>query len=181
MAVPVFLAGLGNLPYALTRHSVGHLIVDALALRLAIRLLPNKHGFLGHRIVNLGDIPVSLTLFKSNLLMNVSGPSIASIYRKTVTSTNSFVLVTDSLLHPVETLSVKKGGSANGHNGVKSVMAALGHERDFYRFRIGIGRNHTDAITYVMQSLSSHERHFWTNEGLDLIISELESVAGKSL
>ena len=112
--------------------------------------------------------------------MNVSGPSIAAMYRKTVTSPKSLVVVADSLLHPVETLSVKLGGSTNGHNGVKSIIAALGGETDFYRFRVGIGRNETDAAAYVMCKLSPHERQFWANEGLDLILSELEHVVRKN-
>lgn len=171
-------------------YSVGHLIVDALASRLGIRLLPDKFGFVGRGIVNVGDTPLDLTLFKSSKatctpvlvlmlptesLMNISGPSVAAIYRKTVSSPTSLVVITDSLLHPVETLSVKLGGSANGHNGVKSVISALGGETDFYRFRIGIGRNETDAAEYVMQKLSSHERQYWANEGLDLVLSELEN------
>ena len=171
--------------------SVGHLIVDALADRLGIRLLPDKHGFVGQGSVNARNI----TLFKSSKasftsqtvlillaesLMNISGPSVAAVYRKTTSSPTSLVVITDSLLHPIETLSVKLGGSANGHNGVKSVIAALGGETNFHRFRIGIGRNGTDAAEYVMQKLSSHERQFWANEGLDLVLSELENIASKS-
>lgn len=112
--------------------------------------------------------------------MNISGPSVAATYHKTVSSPKSLIVMADSLLHPVETLSVKLGGSANGHNGVKSVITALGGETDFHRFRIGIGRNDTDAAVYVLQKLSNHERQFWSNEGLDLVLSELETIAGKS-
>jgi PTH1 family peptidyl-tRNA hydrolase len=112
--------------------------------------------------------------------MNISGPSVAATYHKTVSSPKSLIVMADSLLHPVETLSVKLGGSANGHNGVKSVITALGGETDFYRFRIGIGRNDTDAAVYVLQKLSNHERQFWSNEGLDLVLSELETIARKS-
>jgi peptidyl-tRNA hydrolase, PTH1 family len=49
------------------------------------------------------------------------------------------IILTDSLSRPVEALSVKLGGSANGHNGVKSIISALGGEMRFYRFRLGIG------------------------------------------
>ena len=171
--------------------SVGHLIVDALALRLGIRLVSDKYGFVGQGTLNGRNI----TLFKSSKaaftsrpllilptesLMNISGPSVAAVYRKTTSSPTSLVVITDSLLHPVETLSVKLGGSANGHNGVKSVITALGGETNFHRFRIGIGRNGTDAAEYVMQKLSSHERQFWANDGLDLVLSELENIALKT-
>ncbi|KAF8629134.1 hypothetical protein AX17_005720 [Amanita inopinata Kibby_2008] len=173
----LLVVGLGNLPYPMTRHSVGQLVVDSLASRLGVHLSVDRNGHIGHRILDVGDVPMSLTLFKSKSLMNICGPSIAATYRKTVTSPGSLIVITDSLQHRVESLSVKLGGSANGHNGVKSVIAALGGETAFYRFRIGIGRDETEAATYVMRKLPSHERHFWANEGLDLIFSELEKIA----
>jgi len=162
--------------------SVGHLVLDALALRLGIRLSPDRHGYSGQGLVNIGETTVSLTLFKSKSLMNISGPSIAATYRKTVTNLKSLVVITDSLMHPSEKLSVKIGGSANGHNGMKSVIAALGGgETEFYRFRIGIGRNDGDAAAYVLSKLSSHERRFWADEGLDLILAELETVVRRNV
>ena len=92
------------------------------------------------------------------------------------------IILTDSLSHKVEALSVKLGGSANGHNGVKSLISALGGEMGFYRFRLGIGRDESDAATYVMRQLSSHERRYWTDEGgLDLVLKEIEKVALKKL
>ncbi|KAM6502147.1 Peptidyl-tRNA hydrolase [Amanita muscaria] len=180
MVSPLLVVGLGNLPYPLTRHSVGHLVLDALALRLGIRLSPDRHGYSGQGLVNIGETTVSLTLFKSKSLMNISGPSIAATYRKTVTNPKSLVVITDSLMHQSEKLSVKIGGSANGHNGMKSVIAALGGETEFYRFRIGIGRNDGDAAAYVLSKLSSHERRFWADEGLDLMLAELENVVRRN-
>lgn len=112
--------------------------------------------------------------------MNISGPSIAKVYRQSVNKHTSMIVLTDSLSHRVSSLSVKLGGSANGHNGVKSIISALGGEMNFYRFRLGIGRDTTDAADYVMQQLSSHERRFWTDEGLDLVIREMEKVALKN-
>ena len=113
--------------------------------------------------------------------MNISGPSIAAAYRQSVKLPSSMIILTDSLLHKVETLSVRLGGSANGHNGVKSLISALGGEMGFYRFRLGIGHDESDAATYVMRQLSSHERRYWTDEGLDLILKEVEKVALKKL
>lgn len=178
--VALLIAGLGNLPYPLTRHSVGHLIIDSLALRLGIPLVRDRRGFVGHGTASLGRTPTALTLFKSKFPMNISGPSIAAVYRKSMASPKPLIVVADSLLHRIETLSVKMGGSANGHNGVKSVVTALGGESDFYRFRIGIGRNETEAATYVMHKLSSHECQFWANDGLGLVLSELEIVVSKN-
>ncbi|KAG5729572.1 Peptidyl-tRNA hydrolase [Termitomyces sp. T112] len=173
----ILIVGLGNLPLPLTRHSVGQLIIDSLATRLDITLSADRSGFAGHGTVIIGETMVSLHLFKSKSLMNVSGPSIAAVCRKTVQSPKSMIVISDSLSHKVETMHTRLGGSANGHNGVKSIISALGNDMNFHRFRIGIGRDDTDAATYVMNKLSSHERHFWANEGLDLLLSGIEKVA----
>lgn len=90
------------------------------------------------------------------------------------------IVISDSLSHKVETLSARLGGSANGHNGVKSIISALGGEAGFYRFRVGVGRDESDAATYVMRKLSSHERQFWEDEGLDRVIDEIENVVKKN-
>ena len=112
--------------------------------------------------------------------MNISGPSIAAAFRKSGLPPSSLIVLSDSLSHGIETLHCRLGGSANGHNGVKSIVSALGGESGFYQFRVGIGRDETDAAIYVMRKLSSHEHRFWNDQGLDLIISEIERVALKS-
>ena len=117
---------------------------------------------------------------KSLLFRNISGPSIAAEYRKSVNSPSSMIVITDPLSHRVEALPVNLGGSPNGHNGVRSIISALGDELGFYRFRVGIGRDDTDAATYVLQRLSSHERRYWTEDGLDLFLTEIEKIAHKN-
>lgn len=114
----------------------------------------------------------------SESLMNVSGPSVQNVLRKTSHTPQSLVLIHDSLGHKVEAVSGRLGGSANGHNGVKSVISALGTP-DFHRLRIGIGRNEgVDAAEYVLQKLSNHERTFWSpsGKGLDAVLKNIERI-----
>lgn len=111
--------------------------------------------------------------------MNVSGPSVQKILRKASHTPQSLVLIHDSLSHKLEVASWRLGGSANGHNGVRSVISALGTP-DFHRLRIGIGRNEgIDAAEYVLQSLSNHERAFWApyGQGLDIVLKNIERIA----
>lgn len=87
LSIPqVLVAGLGNLPMPSTRHryillhvcaafrinqynfSLGQYLVDALALRLGIRMSSDRKGVIGQGIVTLGDTPVSLILYKSSKL-----------------------------------------------------------------------------------------------------------------
>ncbi|KAF9556685.1 peptidyl-tRNA hydrolase, partial [Agrocybe pediades] len=176
----LFIAGLGNLPYPATRHSVGQLVIDALAMRLGIRMQSDRGGFSGQGNVYIGETSVHVTLYKSKSLMNISGPSIVKAFRQTVPGNQptSLIVLTDSLSHRPSTLSVKLGGSAEGHNGVKSIISAMGGEAGFYRFRLGIGRDQSsDAANYVLKPLSSFERRFWVEEGLDLVLKEVEKVA----
>ncbi|RDB16686.1 putative peptidyl-tRNA hydrolase [Hypsizygus marmoreus] len=175
----ILVVGLGNLPFPYTRHSIGQFIVDSLASRLGIHMSSERNGISGQGNVLVGETLVSLTLFKSKSLMNISGPSIAATMRKTIQSPTSMIVISDSLSHKVETLQVRLGGSANGHNGLKSIISSLGNDMNFYRFRVGIGRDETDAAMYVMRKLSSHEQQFWNDRGLDLVLAEIEKVARK--
>ena len=180
--------------------SVGQRIVDSLAFRFGIHMSTDRNGISGNKEVTIGDTSVSLTLFKSSArflplaftptglltlksesFMNVSGPSVAATFRKTVRSPSSLIVLADSLDHRPEILSIKLGGSANGHNGIKSIISALGGEMGFYRFRIGVGRDNSNPADYVMGKLSSHERRFWDDQGLDLVLTEVEKVARKGL
>jgi len=171
----ILIAGLGNLPFPNTRHSVGHLIVDALASRFRITL----DGHTGRSRIVLGDSSVDLTLFKPKPLMNVTGPAVATALRHTARVPSSLIVIHDSLQHKPMSLSVKFGGSANGHNGVKSVIRALGDNPNFHRFRIGIGRD-GDAASYVLGRLSPEEIAYWDlGAGLDLICEKLAAIALK--
>ncbi|KIY53433.1 peptidyl-tRNA hydrolase [Fistulina hepatica ATCC 64428] len=173
----IFVAALGNMPYPLTRHSVGQLIVDGLAMRLGISMRSERGGHIGHGTLRAGAETIPLTLFKSKYLMNVSGPSIVAACRKTVGSPQSMVVISDSLSHKPMALSVRLGGSANGHNGVKSIIAALGQNTDFWRMRVGIGKNAADATEYVMHRLSPPEIEYWRRPGLDAVLREVEKIA----
>ncbi|KAL0067742.1 hypothetical protein AAF712_005182 [Marasmius tenuissimus] len=179
----ILVVGLGNLPLPATRHSLGHLVVDSLAARLGIRLTSERKGIAGSDFISIGETTVQLTLFKPKQAMNISGPSVAEALRNTIRNRHpntALIVLHDSLAHRPETLSARLGGSANGHNGVKSIISALGGKQDFYRFRLGIGeRGGTDASDYVLAKLSSHERQFWQDEGVDLVLEEIEKVVAK--
>ncbi|KZP16492.1 peptidyl-tRNA hydrolase [Athelia psychrophila] len=184
VAIPqILVVGLGNMPLPMTRHSVGHLIIDSLAARLGVTLASDRNmgGLVGRVETTLGDSLVSVTLFKPKPLMNISGPSVSAALKYTARNAQSLVVIHDSLSHKPEKMSYKLGGSANGHNGVKSVISALGGDANFHRLRIGIGRNDIDAAEYVLRKLSQHERQFWgeNGEGVDVVLDELELIVGK--
>ncbi|KAJ6625747.1 peptidyl-tRNA hydrolase [Mycena sp. CBHHK59/15] len=178
MSIPrVLVAGLGNLPYPGTRHSLGQLIVDGLAARTGIRMSAERGGFSGTSIVTLGEMRIALTLYKSKHLMNTSGPSIAAACRTHGLRPNALLVVSDSTDHTPCVLKYRLGGSAGGHNGLKSVIGALGTQ-GFHRLRAGVGRHPgMDLADYVLGRLTAHEKQFWAGEGLDRVCEAIEKVA----
>lgn len=114
--------------------------------------------------------------------MNISGKPVAQMLRATAVNATNLIVVHDSLEHKPCTISPKFGGSANGHNGVRNVIAALGGDMDFPRLRIGIGRD-GDPANYVLGPLSPQERQFWGpgGSGSDLVWRELTRIIEKSL
>jgi len=82
---------------------------------------------------------LDITLLKPKLLMNVCGPSIAKAVNELKIPLSNVYVIHDDLQRPLGKVSLKNGGSANGHNGIKSVAKHLRTD-EFKRLRIGIGR-----------------------------------------
>ncbi|KAI0687904.1 peptidyl-tRNA hydrolase [Cytidiella melzeri] len=182
-APQLLVVGLGNLPYPLTRHSVGHLVIDSLASRLGIQCKPDLSlgGKGGTGKLSLEGEAVEVTLLKPKNLMNLSGPCVLQALQTTRTSLSSLVVIHDSLSHAPATLSPRLGGSANGHNGIRSVIEALGGKKNFHRIRIGIGRGEGNVADYVLGRLPSFEKQYWDwdGEGVDKVVQALEQIVKK--
>ena len=120
-------------------------------------------------------------------LMNVSGRSVVTALRTSLSNPvpSCMIVIHDSLDHKPLSVSHKFGGSANGHNGIKDVIAALGGQKDFHRLRIGIGRPDAEgqmAVSdYVLGRMSNSERQFWgaSGEGTELIWKAIEKIIEK--
>jgi len=108
-----------------------------------------------------------LTLWQSPTLMNVSGPAVAAAWKtflKDLPSedrTNAkLVIVHDELESPLGRIKVKHGGSAKGHNGLKSVTNSLGGMK-YARIGVGIGRPESresrDVASYVLRKMTQVE------------------------
>ncbi|TFK53720.1 peptidyl-tRNA hydrolase [Heliocybe sulcata] len=173
------IVGLGNLPMPGTRHSVGHLIVDALLKKFgAGEWNKEQYGFLKEvRYVSPNgpeSSEATLTFMKPKALMNVSGPRVARAYRE---SDAMLIVVHDSLAHRPLTMSPKFSGSAEGHNGVRSVIRALGHHR-FWRIRVGIGKGGGDVVEHVLGKLSAEEGAWWGEggQGAERVWAEVERI-----
>jgi peptidyl-tRNA hydrolase, PTH1 family len=131
------ILGLGNPgpDYRDTRHNVGQRVVDALARRLHTRFARE-----GDHLVALGRWRGdTLYLIKLGTYMNVSGPAAARLCRKLHLDPADLIVIFDDLDLPLGKVRVRMKGSAGGHNGVQSLIDALGTSA-WRRVKIGIGR-----------------------------------------
>jgi PTH1 family peptidyl-tRNA hydrolase len=152
------LVGLGNpgRQYVTTRHNVGFMLIDRLAVRLeasGMRLqskaLVSTARFERHKVL----------LAKPQTYMNLSGHSVHGLANFYKLPLERLLVAHDDLDLPFGTLRVRPGGGAGGQKGVASAIEQLG-SRDFARLRIGIGRppGRMDPSDYVLQGFSDEEQ-----------------------
>jgi PTH1 family peptidyl-tRNA hydrolase len=143
------VVGLGNPgpQYRETPHNVGFRVVDELAARWHVG--NNWRLDWESMWVRSGPGPSAVLLLKPQTYMNLSGPAVqqAAAYFQ-IELADVFVVVDDVAL-PLGRLRARRGGSAGGHNGLKSLIQHLG--TGFPRLRIGVGRGETgaDLANYV--------------------------------
>lgn len=146
--------GLGNpgAEYAGTRHNVGFDVLDLLAERLR---LPWKAGGSALR----AEWPdARVTLVKPLTYMNRSGSALRQAWRDYAPAgPGSLFVVTDDFHLALGALRLRPTGSTGGHNGLASLVEALG-STDFPRLRIGVGDPGADSVEFVLSPFSAAER-----------------------
>ena len=153
------IAGLGNpeVRYNGTRHNVGFGVIDELAERLGIDVSRvRSKGLTGTGRTESGE---RIVLCKPITYMNNSGECIRPVadYYK-LDTTRELIVISDDIELDVGRIRVRPGGSAGGHNGLKSIIAQLGHDR-FTRIRVGVGRKppRYDQVDWVLGHFPEEE------------------------
>lgn len=153
------IVGLGNFgkQYENTRHNIGFDVIDKLAEQENIRVLERKHRAVIGKGVVAGE---KCLLAKPLTYMNLSGECVRELldYYK-ADETTELIVISDDVSLPVGQLRIRKKGSAGGHNGLKNIIAHLGHD-SFARIRIGVGEKPAgwDLADYVLGHFSGPER-----------------------
>jgi PTH1 family peptidyl-tRNA hydrolase len=138
------------------RHNVGAMVADLLADRAGGRFRAHKtRADLVE--TRFGEIPVILA--KPRSYMNESGGPVRAVRDFFKIDPSHMVVIHDELDLPFGTLRLKLGGGDNGHNGLRSLRAALG-TGDWFRVRFGIGRppGRMDPAAFVLRDFSAAER-----------------------
>ena len=165
------IVGLGNpgANHARQRHNVGFMAVDAIHA---------EHGFDPWKAKFSGQIAEGrlgtekVLLLKPSTYMNESGRAVAEAARFYKLEAAEVIVLYDELDLAPGKVRIKTGGSAGGHNGIRSVDAHLAKDigKDYVRLRIGIGHpGHKDRVTgHVLGNFRSDDRA-WLDPLLDQI------------
>lgn len=148
------IVGLGNpgAKYKNNRHNVGFMVVDALIGDLIAEPI-KKTSFQGE-LYKSGDI----LLLKPSTFMNLSGNSVLAVKNFYKIDLEHIIVIHDDLDLPLGVIRFKRGGGHGGHNGLKSIDAAIGKE--YTRVRIGISKpqQKEDVVGYVLSDFGVAEK-----------------------
>jgi PTH1 family peptidyl-tRNA hydrolase len=163
------IVGLGNpgIEYAWTPHNLGFLVVDALAEDAGIRVSRPE----AKSLVGLGQIAGrEVVLAKPQTMMNLSGLAVRELISRAECEPSDMIVVCDDVALPWGMLRVRERGTAGGHNGLKSVIGAIG-TTEFVRVRLGVKPEELrgDLKEYVLRQIRRDEE--------DLVAEEIEQGA----
>ena len=150
------VVGLGNpgRQYAGTRHNVGFDVADLVARRHGLEW----EGARTEALIAKWRA-ASVLLAKPLTFMNLSGHAVGELLRFYKIEFSALLVIVDDVNLELGRLRARPSGSAGGHNGLKSIIAAFGHE-GFARLRVGVGRGDArrDLADHVLARFDPEER-----------------------
>jgi PTH1 family peptidyl-tRNA hydrolase len=152
------IVGLGNpdAEYAWTPHNMGFLALDCIAARHGIRVTRAE----AESYVGIGSVAGrEVVLAKPQTYMNASGRAVEKLVERQECAMEQLLVLSDEIALPWGMLRIGERGSAGGHNGLKSVIAAVGTE-NFPRLRLGVKPDYEvgDLAAYVLSRMGRAER-----------------------
>ncbi len=151
------IVGLGNpgAEYERTRHNLGFMLVDLLAVDAQTQVKRSECRALIGRAEIEGR---TVELVKPQTFMNLSGEAVNCLLQKPERSVRKLVVISDDLALPLGKLRLRTQGSHGGQNGLRSVIDCLKTD-EFIRLRIGIAPEHpvTNASDFVLGKFSKGE------------------------
>ncbi|NLA58024.1 MAG: aminoacyl-tRNA hydrolase [Firmicutes bacterium] len=175
------IVGLGNPGdrYAGSRHNLGFMVVDGLAVRWKA---PEWHRRYRAEITKVSLPAGEILLVKPQTYMNNSGTAVREISESCGIVPENLLVIYDDLDLEVGQLRLRRKGSAGGHKGVSSIISCLGAD-DFHRLRVGIGKppQGVEVVDYVLGGFSDQQWEIiqqvvayaceaalvWVNHGVD--------------
>ena len=158
------ITGLGNIgdDYSDTRHNIGFIVADALALSLKTIFSTDRHASAAKGSLKGRQI----VIIKPSTYMDLSGKAIRYWMQKEEIPIENLLVIVDDLALPLGGLRLRAKGSDGGHNGLISIGEYL-ESTDFARLRMGIGNDFAKGyqVDYVLGR--------WTKEEEKLLLPEI--------
>jgi PTH1 family peptidyl-tRNA hydrolase len=152
------IVGLGNpgIEYQFTPHNLGFLAIDRIAGSLGVEVRNRQCRALTARAVIGGE---TVLLAKPETFMNLSGVAVRELIQEYDAKPESdLIVIQDELDFPLGTLRIHTRRSSAGHNGIESIIGALGTQ-DFLRIRIGVApdRKVGDGAEYLLAPMKKKD------------------------
>ena len=175
----LILAGLGNpgARYAGNRHNIGFMAIDAIAERWRFGAPRNKfQGVVREGSIDTANGPVRALLLQPQTFMNDSGRSVGEAMKFYKLKPAEVIVFYDEIDLAPGRFRVKAGGGAAGHNGIRSIAAAIGP--DFRRARLGVGHPGVKELVhgYVLADFARAEAP-WVKALIDACAGALPFLA----
>ena len=170
------IVGLGNpgIEYQFTPHNLGFLTIDRIATDRGIEVRNRQCRALTARAEIAGQPAI---LAKPETYMNLSGLSVRELVAEhRVEVKSDLIVIYDELDLPFGTLRIKQRGGTAGHNGMESILGALGTD-EFLRIRLGIApeRKVGDGAKYVLTPFRKAQEKV-VDEVLDTAAQAVETI-----
>ena len=170
------IVGLGNpgIEYQFTPHNLGFLTIDRIANGLGIEVRNRQCRALTARATIAGE-PAFLA--KPETYMNLSGLSVRELVAEhQVDVTRDLIVIYDELDLPLGAIRIRQRGSSAGHNGMESILGALGTD-EFLRIRLGIApdRRVADSVKFVLTPFRKAQEKV-VDEVLDTAVQAVEVI-----
>lgn len=153
------IAGLGNPgeKYAGTRHNIGFDVIDKLSDEFSLSFTEKYFGEYAETVYEGRKI----YFLKPLTFMNLSGKSVGALSSFYKISPDEVLVIHDEMNIPYNTLKIRRGGTAGGHNGLKSIIESLG-SIEYPRLKMGIGKDSSkDTVSYVLGKFKPEEKQVY--------------------
>ena len=152
------ILGIGNpgQKYQQTRHNAGFWVIETLSDTLGLEL---KRSHKSTLMASGSLAETSVVIAKPRTYVNLSGESASYLLTRFSLPAEKLLVVYDDIHVEVGKMRLRAGGSAGGHNGMRSIIDSL-NTQNFPRLRVGIGKPEIgeDQIGYVLGVPSDHEK-----------------------
>ena len=174
------IVGLGNpgKEYENTRHNAGFMVADALAQKFGFGVFKEKFDGL----IAEGKIGTEkVYILKPQTYMNLSGNAVVKAANFYKILPQNVIVIHDDMDLPLGKIKAKLGGGAGGHNGLKSIDAAM--TPNYNRIRIGVGHPEgrgEEVVNHVLSGFGKAEKEILQKD-IELILETIEVLIGKGM